>query len=411
MNSSLSISETQSRFDPAHKATFTFDARAVVSADSCGTVRRWDSRTGACILFSFKYRDFKWIYYLTLSPDGKQLAASVDDKLIRVWDTETDVAAHIFKEKVERVCSLAYSPCERWTASASIDYMVKLWDIYETEQSFVVGEFAYVSFVRFSPSGCHLIIGSPGDIVRFFDVQSRIILSFDGLTDDASTAFAYSSNDQQLAIGTDKQSTHLWDCQSKKPSVILDARYSPVHSISFSSCDRWIAFTSGSNYTVQLWSRQSSEVESWSIVTIVHGFFSFVLDIEWDPVVPMEFVTGWYDGSVREWCISRDGDGEGFVGKMVWDSNIRNLCAAVLVLKGTIGLDAINHKLLVQRGAIDDTMVPSREDELGSLLSSDRGWIKILVGCWGRKCSGVADGSRWLVWANETNSNERTSWK
>lgn len=153
------------------------------------------------------------------------------------------------------------------------------------------------------------------------------------------------------------RSIHLWDLQSKTPNVVLNAHYGPVYCIAYSPCARWIA-SSGSSDTVQLWHRQPGEKETWSFITSVRGFFADVLDIAWNTVVSMEFVTGCADGSIRAWRISSDGNGEGPVVKLLWGPNLSILCADGLVLKDATDLSPTNRKLLVQRGAIGDILAP-----------------------------------------------------
>ena len=70
----------------------------------------------------------------------------------------------------------------------------------------------------------------------------------------------------------------------------------------------------------------------------------------------MEFVTGSDDGFVRVWRISNTEAGDVSVHTH-WGSHIGRLCAADLTFKGTVGLNPINRKLLVQRGAIGDSLL------------------------------------------------------
>ncbi|KAF9540136.1 hypothetical protein EC957_004612 [Mortierella hygrophila] len=299
--------------------------------------------------------DLQSIRTRAFSPDRNQLAEGVENFSILLWDLLSGAPGPILKGHTDRLYSLSYSPCGHRLASASWDRFVRLWDLRETEQSFLVAELDLpAESVAFSPSSHDLAFGSfGGTTVNVFDLQSRTLKSFKGLTGQSNTVFVYSPHGQQLAIGTIEKSIHLWDLQSDKPNIVLNAPYGPVYCIAYSSCARWIA-SCGTSDTVQLWHRQPSEPESWSFVTSVRGFFADVMDIAWNTVVPMEFGTGCADGSVRAWRISSDGDGEGFVVKLLWGPNLSILCANGLALKDATGLSPINQKLLVQRGAIDD---------------------------------------------------------
>ncbi|KAF9305584.1 hypothetical protein BGZ91_008728, partial [Linnemannia elongata] len=144
---------------------------------------------------------------------------------------------------------------------------------------------------------------------------------------------------------------------SDKPDVKLEGHTDEVYSVAYSSCGKWIL--SGSrDKTVRLW---SGEVDSWSCVAIVSGCLEAVTSVAWNPVVPLEFVTGSDDGSVRVWRILSAEAGEVSV-HMQWGSHTGQLCAADLTFKGAVGLSPIYRKLLVQRGAIDDSLLPEGDE-------------------------------------------------
>ncbi|KAG9063917.1 hypothetical protein KI688_004031 [Linnemannia hyalina] len=355
VSSSLSNVESQSPLDLAWKVTYSSDCRTVLSADGRGTVQKWDVKSGASDSISIQRLYLQSIRTRAFSPDGNQLAEGVEDFSILLWDLPSGAPGPILKEHTDRLYSLSYSPCGHRLASASWDRSVRLWDLRETEQSFLVAELdRSAESVAFSPSGRGLALGSfGGTTVNVFDIQSRTLTSFKGLTGQSNTVFAYSPHGQQLAIGTIEKSIHFWDLQSNKPNIVLKAHYGPIFCIAYSSCAQWIA-SCGSSDTVQLRHRQPGEAESWSFVTSVRGFFADVLDIAWNTVVPTEFITGCADGSVRAWRISNDGDGEGFVVKFLWGPKLSILCADGLALKDATGLSPIYQKLLVQRGAIED---------------------------------------------------------
>ncbi|KAF9295942.1 hypothetical protein BGZ88_001044 [Linnemannia elongata] len=357
VSSSLLSAKSQSRPSPAWKVTYSSDCRTVLSVDGHGTVQKLDVKSGASESFPLQRLDLQLITARAFSPDGKQLATGVEDFSILLWDIPSGALGPILRGLTNGVCSLAYSSSGRHLASASSDGSVRLWDLRDTEQSFLVAEFeGRVDAVAFSPSGHDLVFDSfSGTTVNVFDLESRTLASFKGLTGQWNTVFAYSPHGQQLAIGTFDKSIHLWDLQSKTPNVVLNAHYGPVYCIAYSLCARWIA-SSGSGDTVQLWHRQPGEKETWSFITSVRGFFADVLDIVWNTVVSMEFVTGCADGSIRAWRISSDGDDEGPVVKLLWGPNLSILCADGLVLKDATDLSPTNRTLLVQRGAIGDIL-------------------------------------------------------
>ncbi|KAF9124913.1 hypothetical protein BG015_004998, partial [Linnemannia schmuckeri] len=121
------------------------------------------------------------------------------------------------------------------------------------------------------------------------------------------------------------------------------------------------------------------------------GFYTFIRDITWNPVVPMEFVTGCDVGSVRVWRMSRGDAGEAFVANMIWDSNISNLCTDGLVPKDATDLTPIEYKLLIQRGAVDDILVPEKME--GAIRCP---LMEMDQGCSQTEMDGMLGGRWWI---------------
>ncbi|KAG0081775.1 hypothetical protein BGZ90_004820 [Linnemannia elongata] len=168
---------------------------------------------------------------------------------------------------------------------------------------------------------------------------------------------AYSPDGQRLVLGTDASSIMLWDLQSNKPDVKLEGHTDDVSSVAFSACGKWI-LSGSDDKTARLW---SGEVDSWSCVAVVSGCSEAVASVAWNPVVPMEFATGCRDGSVQVWRISGAKEGNVAV-QLHWSSHIGQLCASGLAFKGAAGLSPTYRKLLVQRGAIDDSLLPEGDE-------------------------------------------------
>ncbi|KAF9124282.1 hypothetical protein BGW39_008315 [Mortierella sp. 14UC] len=164
-------------------------------------------------------------------------------------------------------------------------------------------------------------------------------------------SLAYSPNGLELAIATES-AIFLWDLRSDEPGVELDRRQNMVHCIAYSPCGTWI-LTGGSDTTIRLWRYQAGEIDRWFFVFAMGGRTEAVLCLAWNPVVPLEFVTGCKDGSVRVWRITICDDGEGVSVGLVWGSGVGRLCVSDVQFKSATGLSPIYQKLLVQRGAHD----------------------------------------------------------
>jgi WD40 repeat protein len=289
------------------------------------------------------------------SPDGNQLAFGYYDGTIRLWDCQTGTEGPVLNGGSSSVWKLVYSPCCRWIVSFGYSNKVRLWDMHDVEaQPLPVGDSAdsdgYVSgAVAFSSTGSQFVFINGDNTIHLYDIpsrESRGRIKLIGIT-----MLAFSPNDQQIAIGTKGGMIYLWDFQSGTPCAKLEGHEYGVNCIAYSPCGQWII--SGSNdHTVGIWRRQlSGGVESWSRAHSIRAFFNSVMEVAWNPVVPMEFVTSTLNGTVQVWRMSAN-EGSSDTVKLVWGSHITSFCAEGAIFAKAIGLDPIHQKLLVQRNAL-----------------------------------------------------------
>ncbi|KAG0068031.1 hypothetical protein BGZ90_000748, partial [Linnemannia elongata] len=326
------------------------------------SVQQWDSKTGRSLPMMFQFPGAVSVKAVELSPDGNQIAAIVKGE-VQVWNRRTCTAGSVFKDERYPIFNVVYSLCGRWIAAFNWKDRIWLWDLHNTavKEPHVLIEFKTDDHfercnVTFSHAGHHLAIGFADGSIHIFDPQSGDRLSSLHLAQEAVGALEYSLVRQQLAIGNSDSSIYLWDGQSQEPGIKLDGHSAKVLSITYSPCGQWIA--SGSeDRTVRLWHRLlGDEAECWQSACVVRSLFGSGLNVAWNPILPMEFVTCCWAQSARVWRILMDG--ESVIVKMLWGFNVGNLCAEGLISKDATDLSPMNQKVLVQRGAVDNSSVP-----------------------------------------------------
>jgi WD40 repeat protein len=105
---------------------FSPDGKVLASGSFDASVKLWNVRTGALIRTLRGHGDK--VRQVVFSPDGKTLVSSGDDATIKVWDAETGALIRTLTGHSELVMSVAFSPDGKLLASGSDDASVRLWD-------------------------------------------------------------------------------------------------------------------------------------------------------------------------------------------------------------------------------------------------------------------------------------------
>ncbi|KAG9063936.1 hypothetical protein KI688_004050 [Linnemannia hyalina] len=350
--------EQQDQIGPVGKTVYSPNGQAILTVGNRDTVKQLDSLTGAPVPLSTELSGSLSFWSVSYSLDDIPTATVDQDKILRLWELQ-EGGRETTLEDSGLLNNVTMSPCCRWIVSVDWDNTVALWDLANTQQKHVLIENGGVNDedirrLAFSATGHQLAVGSLDGTIWLFDPQSKGLITSKS-TGDSIEAMSFSPDGQQLAVGTDEGSIYLWGLQSEESAIELRGHTERAKCIAYSPCGEWIA-SGGWDNTVRVWHRRrpSVDTETWSCVSTVRGYFDMVLDIAWSPTVPMEFVTGCYDESVRVWRVSSDG--EDVVIKLLWGTNLAILHADGLVFIGTTGLSPMQKKLLVQRGAIDDSL-------------------------------------------------------
>jgi WD40 repeat protein len=190
--------------------------------------------------------------FVTVSPDGKRVAATVYDPQFRFHLCVCDLASG------ERLFSaeggaLAYSPDGRWLAVRAADEKtVLLLDArtHETAARFLGHEKGVVS-ATFSPDSRCLASCSLDRTIRLWQIESGACRVLRGHTDDVFAA-AFHPDGTRLATAGRDRAVWLWDLARGEEVARLQGHTSYVWSLAFSPDGATLASGSGDN-TVRLW--------------------------------------------------------------------------------------------------------------------------------------------------------------
>lgn len=208
------------------------DGKTAFTAAKDGSILRWDlarqQKTRLVLpaddvaASAAKTDKDKCVLALAVSSDGKFLASGGHDKLVRVWDVETNELQESFSGHRDAVTALTFRQRSHALFSGSLDRSIKHWNL--TEMGYVETLFGHQSEVNGLDSLYKERVVSCGRdrSVRMWKIPEETQLVFYG--NSGSMDCVKMINDEYYVTGGDDGSLSLWSNARKKPvSVVANA--------------------------------------------------------------------------------------------------------------------------------------------------------------------------------------------
>ena len=225
------------------------------------------------------------VWTVEFSPvDVSVVASAGESNVIKLWNLKNNTTRTL-RGHTDIVLSVAFSPDGELLASVSDDGTIKLWNVRTRQNIATLREGTQFVTVAFSPDGQLLATGG-GRHVKLWDVGRRVEIAT--LQHDNSVhVLTFSPDGQRLAVGDgsdDGGLVKVWDVQSRKVVVSLDANPKSVHALEFSLDSRYLT-GSGWNGHLKVW-----DTSNWKLLrTIPHiGSYDFTLSPDAKVVVGTE---------------------------------------------------------------------------------------------------------------------------
>jgi uncharacterized protein with WD repeat len=238
-----------------------------------------------------------YLFSVAFSPDGKSLASSNVNGIIKLWDVSTGAELRTLKGHSSAVLSVAFSPDGKTLASGSSDNTVKLWEVSTGTELRTLGHSRQVNSVVFSPDGKTLASSGEDKTVKLWDVSSGAELRTLKGHSDTVASIAFSPDGKTLASGSVDKTVKLWEVSTGAELHTLKGHSNCVVSVAFNPSGKILA-SGGYDNTVRLW-----DVSSGTELRALEGHSNYVTSVAFSPDGKI-LASGSWDNTVKLWNVS-----------------------------------------------------------------------------------------------------------
>ncbi|MHC0061709.1 protein kinase domain-containing protein [Nostoc sp. UIC 10890] len=273
------------------------DGKTITSSGDDRKIKLWNLATGSPISSFNTYS--QQVNAVVISPDGKTLVSGNDDNTIKIWNLGTGKQIRTLTGHSDSVHALAISADSQTLLSGSDDNTIKIWDLATGEQiRTLVGHTFWVRSVAISPDSVILASGSFDKTIKIWNLtKGYSIRTLEGNSQTVTTV-AISPDGKTLASGSRDRTIKLWNLATGKEIRTLVGHVNTVTTLAFSADGKMIA--SGSrDRTIKLWNPATGE----EILTLA-GHTNTVTSVTFSPD-DKTLISGCEDNTIKIWRLSQ----------------------------------------------------------------------------------------------------------
>ena len=236
--------------DAIYGVTISPDSKILAGGNSEKIIELWNLQTNQ------KLRTLKGhtgrVYDVNFSPDGKRLVSGSDDRKVIIWDVATGKILHTLEGHQERIYTAIFSPDGKTITSSSGDRTIRLWNAETGKPIRTLSEKSWVYDVSFTPNSKVLTSGSKDGAIRLWNVETGKVLKTLVESGSAVRSIVYSNDGKNIASAMEDHTIRLWDGGTGQLKEVLTGHNGEVHTLAFSNNGNLLA-SGSADKTIRIW--------------------------------------------------------------------------------------------------------------------------------------------------------------
>jgi len=166
---------------------------------------------------------------VNFSYDTKKIVSSSSDKIVKIWDIETQTEIASLSGHKMAVNSLAFSQDGTILASSGSDKIIKIWDVEKQEEiTSLAGHKMAVNSLAFSCDNQYLISGGGDKVIKVWNIETK--------EEEKAIKVESKSVIQSLIFSADNQ---LISCLLQDGKISIFEREKEIEIISLTIPSEW----------------------------------------------------------------------------------------------------------------------------------------------------------------------------